>query len=182
MLSRVVGSFFFKRTGSYFIWELAGAAGAGLCLCCCTWAFSSCIERGCSSLPCADFYRGGFSCCGAQALRRVDFSSCGTRGLVASWHVESSQTRDGTGVPCIGRQILKHWTTREVLGCNVFISRGLIAPCSTLGPLLEGESESHSVVSNSLRPHGLYSPWSSPGQNTGVSVLSLLQGIFPTQG
>ena len=51
-----------------------------------------------------------------------------------------------------------------------------------LDPLLEGESESHSVVSNSLRPHGLYSPWSSPGQNTGVGILSLLQGIFPTQG
>ena len=26
------------------------------------------------------------------------------------------------------------------------------------------------------------SPWSSPGQNTGVGSLSLLQGIFPTQG
>ena len=34
-----------------------------------------------------------------------------------------------------------------------------------------------SVTSNSLRPHGLY----SPGQNTGVDSLSLLQGIFPTQ-
>ena len=34
------------------------------------------------------------------------------------------------------------------------------------------------VVSNSLWPHGLY----SPGQNTGVGSLSLLQGIFPTQG
>ena len=44
------------------------------------------------------------------------------------------------------------------------------------------ESESHSVVSNSLRPHGLYSSWNSPGQNTGVGSLSLLQGIFPTQG
>ena len=33
-----------------------------------------------------------------------------------------------------------------------------------------------------LRPHGLYSPWSSPGQNTGVGSLSLLQRIFPTQG
>ena len=33
-----------------------------------------------------------------------------------------------------------------------------------------------------LRPHGLYSPWNSPGQNTGVGSLSLLQGIFPTQG
>ena len=27
--------------------------------------------------------------------------------------------------------------------------------------------ESCSVVSNSLRPHGLYSPWNSPGQSTG---------------
>ena len=28
----------------------------------------------------------------------------------------------------------------------------------------------------------LYSPWNSPGQNTAVGSLSLLQGIFPTQG
>ena len=27
-----------------------------------------------------------------------------------------------------------------------------------------------------------YSPWNSPGQNTGVGSLFLLQGIFPTQG
>ena len=33
-----------------------------------------------------------------------------------------------------------------------------------------------------LQPHVLYSPWNSPGQNTGVGSLSLLQGIFPTQG
>ena len=43
-------------------------------------------------------------------------------------------------------------------------------------------SESRSVVSNSLQPQGLHSPWSSPGQNTGVGSLSLLQRIFPTQG
>ena len=42
--------------------------------------------------------------------------------------------------------------------------------------------ESRSVVSDSLRPHGLYSPWNSLGQNTGVGSLSLLHGIFPTQG
>ena len=41
------------------------------------------------------------------------------------------------------------------------------------------KSESCSVVSDSLRPHGLYSPWNSLGQNTGVDSLSLLQGIFP---
>ena len=37
----------------------------------------------------------------------------------------------------------------------------------------ESENESHSVVSHSLGPHGLY---------TGVGSLPLLQGIFPTQG
>ena len=30
--------------------------------------------------------------------------------------------------------------------------------------------------------HGLYNPWNSPGQNTGIGNISLLQGIFPTQG
>ena len=36
-------------------------------------------------------------------------------------------------------------------------------------------------MSDSLQPHGLYSPWNSPGHNTGVGNFSLLQGIFPTQ-
>ena len=42
--------------------------------------------------------------------------------------------------------------------------------------------ESNSVVSSFLQPHGLYSPWNSPGQNTEVGSHSLLQGIFTTQG
>ena len=46
----------------------------------------------------------------------------------------------------------------------------------------KSENESRSVVSNSLQPHEMYSPWYSPGQNTGVGSLSLLYGIFPTQG
>ena len=37
-------------------------------------------------------------------------------------------------------------------------------------------------MSDSLRPHGLYSTRNSLGQNTGVGSHSLLQGIFPTQG
>ena len=41
---------------------------------------------------------------------------------------------------------------------------------------------SHSVMTNSLLSHGLYSPRNSPGQNTGVGSLSLFQGNFPTQG
>ena len=43
-------------------------------------------------------------------------------------------------------------------------------------------SQSCLVMSNSLPPHGLYSPWNSPGQSTEVGRLSLLQAIFPTQG
>ena len=47
-------------------------------------------------------------------------------------------------------------------------------------------SDSRSVLSNSLRSHGLkparlLCPWNSPGKNTGVGCHSLLQGIFPTQ-
>ena len=38
-----------------------------------------------------------------------------------------------------------------------------------------------SLMSKSLWPRGLYSPWNSPGQNTWVSSCSLLQGIFPTE-
>ena len=35
-------------------------------------------------------------------------------GLSAPLHVESSRIRDPTHVSCISRQILNHWTTREV--------------------------------------------------------------------
>ena len=44
------------------------------------------------------------------------------------------------------------------------------------------ESESHSVRFHSLWPQGLSSSWNSSGQNFGVGSLSLLQGIFLTQG
>ena len=42
-------------------------------------------------------------------------------------------------------------------------------------------------MSDFLRPHvllpvRLLCPWNSPGHSTGVGSLSLLQGIFPTQG
>ena len=60
-------------------------------------------------------------------------------------------------------------------------------PCSSVGKESTCNagvkwSESHSATSTSLWPHELYSRWNSPGQNTGMGSLSLLQGIFPTQG
>ena len=56
-------------------------------------------------------------------------------------------------------------------------------------PMQESEKWkwSHSVVSDSVRPHGLQPtrllcPWDCPGKNTGVGSHFHLQGIFPTQG
>ena len=37
-------------------------------------------------------------------------------------------------------------------------------------------------MSDSVWPHRLYSPWDSPGRNPGLGSISLLRGIFPTQG
>ena len=47
------------------------------------------------------------------------------------------------------------------------------------------EKESRPLVSDSVQPQGLTiqsSPWASPGKNTGVGRLSILQRLFPTQG
>ena len=56
---------------------------------------------------------GGFPCCRIWFLGCMSFSHCSSWaqqlwhiGLVAPWYVESSQTRDWTCVPCIGRQTL----------------------------------------------------------------------------
>ena len=57
-------------------------------------------------------------CC-VQALE-CGLGSCCTKAqlLLGMWHL-SSPTRDQTCVPCIGRQILNHWTTREE-SCALF--------------------------------------------------------------
>ena len=54
--------------------------------------------------------------------------------------------------------------------------RGLSLLRAVLLPQRE-ENESRSVVSDPLRPHGVYSPWNSPGQNTGVGSHFLLQDL-----
>ena len=46
---------------------------------------------------------------------------------------------------------------------------------------LKRESGSRSVVAGFLRPHELYSPWNSPGQNTGVGNISFSRGSSQTR-
>ena len=55
----------------------------------------------------------GFSCCGAWALGHT--SSIVVAPELSCPMCMPSLTKDGTHVPCIGRQILNHWTMREIL-------------------------------------------------------------------
>ena len=72
----------------------------------------------------------------------------------------------------------RNWTQISCLAGEFFTTE---PPGKTIDHF-ENENESRSVLSDSLQPHRLYSPWNSPGQNTEVGSPSLLQGIFPTQG
>ena len=74
------------------------------------------------------------------------------------------------------------WTNIFLKDCTLEYSLVKYSLWTKFCLLFESESESGSVVSNSLWPCGLYSPWNSPGQNTGVDNCSLFQGIFSTQG
>ena len=73
---------------------------------------------------------------------------------------------------CLGEDIERKNGTQK--------GKELICCCSVTSDVKW--SESCSVVSDSLRPHGLYSPWNSPGQNTGVGCLSVLQGDLSNPG
>ena len=84
-------------------------------------------------------------------------------------------------IPSFLTWILLHASTIFYLSVSLVINTKL-PPISHHCKQSEGESASHLVVSNSLWSRGLYSPWNSPGQNTGMGSLSLFQGIFPTQG
>ena len=95
---------------------------------------------GYSSLLCTGFSLQWLLLLRSIGSRRTGFSSCSTwahqlwlsgsgaqaqqlwhTGLVAPWHVGSSQTRARTHVPCIGRWILNHCATREVPYFIVFL-------------------------------------------------------------
>ena len=80
----------------------------------CTHGFSLAVES------------GGYSLFGVLASSVIECRLYGTqaqrlchRGLTALWHVESSWIRDPICVPCIGRWILNHWTTREALQFSI---------------------------------------------------------------
>ena len=109
--------------------------------------------------------------------------------------------------PAVKVQSPNHWTTREVLDIvlnhrnptptvNNFlilifiwqwwllvVARRILNLTCSMWDLVSWKWKWESLIWVWLfAAHGLYSPWNSPGQNTGVGNLSFLQGIFPTQG
>ena len=77
------GTFFFLKVFTYLL--------AVLGLWCCAWAFSSCSELELlSSSGAWASHCHGFSCCRAQTRAQWLWHM----GLVAPWHIESSQTRN----------------------------------------------------------------------------------------
>ena len=84
------------------------------------------------------------------------------------------------------RNLSKQSRNMDLWSSSPLVPTALTSPLNVFWYLVSNNlmkwSESCWVVSKPLRHHGLYSPWNSPGQKTGVGSLSLLQGIFPSQG
>ena len=105
-------------------------------------------------------------------------------GNILYHHLHTNFSRKCLLFPCMAKKFTdKSWTIHHSEKCGkkpqISIDKWII---KVMYSFSESESEICSVLSDSLRPHGIYSPWNSPGQNTGVGSFSLLQGIFPTQG
>ena len=121
----------------------------------------------------------GFSYRGAQALG-TQAKQLWYMGGVAPQCVESSWK---PGIKSVSPALAGRFLTTVSAGKPLISSykdTGQIGSGSTLRASLSFLL-SLSVVSDSLRPHGLLCPWDSPGENTGVGCHALLQGIFLTQ-
>ena len=95
-----------------------------------------------------------------------------------------------------GCDVKGFWMIKSCRGSRTCTAHSLVHPWPTVAGKIQKPWEhikcckSHqwwkwkllSHVRFFVAPYGLYNPWNSPGQNTGVRSLSLLQVSFPTQG
>ena len=142
--------------------------------------FSSCGQCGllCSCgvwvLHCTDFF-----CWGARTLGCTGFTSRGSwahylqhMGLADLWYVNYFWTRGQTQIPCIGRLILNHQTTREVHLLRVLIFLFL----DTLGNLSENYTH-FPVVKFSMLNNTSSKSTLNPSEKV-RHILILIQVIF----
>ena len=103
--------------------------------------------------------------CSGFSLQSTDSRACGLQylwhaGLLAPWHEESSRTGDWTCVPCIGRQILIHYTTSKDLLFDIhFLSLGF-----------PGGSESKESTYNARDLGSIPGSGRSPGEGNGYPL------------
>ena len=90
------------------------------------------------------------------------------------WVACGHSAEEPRGLGWIKREQIDRLGSGDFLICHFGLC-DLLALSGPDFPIYESESESLSVMSNSLGPHGLYSPWNSYS-------LFLLQGTVPTQG
>ena len=91
-------------------------------LCCCAQAFSSCGERGLLFVAVRGLLIAAASLDAEHRLLVPGLQELWHEGLVALQHVGSSRTRARTCVPCIGRRIFNHCTTREAPSFSLFLA------------------------------------------------------------
>ena len=104
------------------------------------------------------------------------------------WATRTSTFQGQWGICCAGRSL--GFQPLWVVGHKPCIpDRGFLCPLVVLSG--NNWKVKMKVLSNSATPWTISvqfssvaqsSPWNFPGQNTGVGSISLLQGIFPTQG
>ena len=96
---------------------------AELDLLCCTWAFSSCGEWGLLFVAvCGLLIVVASLVARVWALgHRLSSGGAWSQLLHSMWNL-SSPARDQTRIPCIGRCILNHWTSREFPALALFLS------------------------------------------------------------
>ena len=149
---------------------------------CCTLAFSSCCEQVYSSLLAQASYCSGFSCCRAQVLGLVVFSTCGSQALKHQLSTCGAQTWFLRGMWDLPRPRIKpvssafagRFLTTEPPGetpflflkCTHVLNHQVVTLCDPMDCSLPDSSV-----------HGIF-----PGKRTRVGCHSLFQGIFLTQG
>ena len=104
MLKTAVSGTMFTCVSSWRHWVFA--AGCGL---------SPVSKSGGNSLDAVC----GLSSCSIWALEHTGPVIVAT-GFTAPQNLKSPQTRDWTRVPCTGRQIPNHWTTRQLPFCTIY--------------------------------------------------------------
>ena len=147
LVGLIAASSFFKICIYLFLAARVFAAARGLSLVAASGGYSPAAL--CRLLPCS-----GFSCCRARALgARTQQLQC--EGSAASQHLEFFQIREGTCVPCIGRWILNHWTTRKA-------QQFLFLPPSFIEGILTSKNWIYIYIVKWLLPHVVPKRNSSP--------------------